>query len=90
MDVYRVPEPGPGSAPTAPAARLTLRYPDGPHDAEALLVDPRGGTLAIVTKGLAGARAYTLAAPPRPRRHGDAAAGPRIGARARDRRGRQP
>ena len=79
VDVYRVPEPGPGSAATAPAARLTLRYPDGPHDAETLLVDPRGGTLAIVTKGLAGARAYTLAAPLPFGGRATLRAGPRIG-----------
>jgi hypothetical protein len=55
--VYRVREPRlAGGAPstTAPAERLTLRYPDGPHDAEALLVDPSGGTLVIVTKALGG------------------------------------
>jgi hypothetical protein len=63
IDVYRVPEPGPGSGTTAPAARLALRYPDGAHDAEALLVDPRRGTLVVVTKGLTGGRAYALPAP---------------------------
>jgi len=57
--VYSVPEPvlgGPGVArgPTAPARRLTLRYPDGAHDAEALLVDGATGTLAIVTKSFEG------------------------------------
>jgi hypothetical protein len=36
------------------ATKLTLRYPDGPHDAEALLVDPRDGTIVIVTKDLGG------------------------------------
>lgn len=61
VDVYRVPEPEPGAATTAPAERLRLRYPDGAHDAETLLVDPRRGTLVIVTKQLGGARAYTLA-----------------------------
>jgi hypothetical protein len=33
---------------------LVLRYPDGPHDAEALLVDPRARSLVIVTKALDG------------------------------------
>ncbi|MDQ3647827.1 MAG: hypothetical protein M3433_04470 [Actinomycetota bacterium] len=55
--VYRVPEPGlSAGAPSAsaPAGRLTLRYPDGAHDAEALLVDPSDGTLAVVTKSFGG------------------------------------
>ncbi|HVL38314.1 MAG TPA: hypothetical protein VM328_02880, partial [Fimbriimonadaceae bacterium] len=48
--VYRVEEPG------DPAARLdhfetyTLEYPDGPHNAEALMVHPGSGDLTIVTK----------------------------------------
>ncbi len=41
---------------------IELRYPDGPHDAEALLVDR--GTLVIVTKSLSGeARIYTARGP---------------------------
>ncbi len=36
------------------AEKITLRYPDGPHDAEALLVDPQDGTIAIVTKDFGG------------------------------------
>ena len=65
--VYRVPEPriaagGPGTS--APAARLTLRYPDGAHDAEALLVDRRSGALVIVTKSFGGeAGVYSAASP---------------------------
>lgn len=60
--VYRVPEPrlaGGAPAATAPAESLTLRYPDGAQDAEALLVDPSSGALAIVTKSFGGlARVY--------------------------------
>jgi hypothetical protein len=58
--VYRVPEPAVDrSAPppakaspgrTQPAQALTLRYPDGSHDAEALLVQPRTGDVYIVAK----------------------------------------
>jgi hypothetical protein len=48
-------------------ASWELAYPDGPHDAEALLVDPRSGRLSIVTKGEPGA-VYT--APVRPSRSG--------------------
>ena len=59
VTVYRVPEPE--GAPVAPGAPLTgaeaieLVYPDGPADAEALLVDPVTGDLVIVTKSFLGA-----------------------------------
>lgn len=60
--VYRAPEPRLVSgAPNATetAQRLRLRYPDSPHNAEALLVDPSSGALAIVTKDSGGiARVY--------------------------------
>lgn len=48
--VYRIPEPSkvPGTAQVDAVYRAT--YPDGAHDAEALLVAPDGG-LYIVTKG---------------------------------------
>ena len=62
VDVYRVAEPRVGDGATAPAARLRLRYPDGAHDAEALLVDPLRGDLVIVTKALGAARAYRASA----------------------------
>ena len=60
MIVYRVAEPAlstatrkftknrPGS--TEPAEAIRLRYPDGKHDAETLLVHPRTGNIYIVTK----------------------------------------
>ncbi len=57
--VYRVPDPdvpsraggsGPGRSATEPAGRLRLRYPDGPHDAEALLVHPDTGDVYVVVK----------------------------------------
>jgi hypothetical protein len=38
------------SCVTAPAAAIRLRYPDGAHNAETLLVHPRSGDLYIVTK----------------------------------------
>ena len=62
IDVYRVAEPKVGETVTTAAARLRLRYPDGPHDAEALLVDPLRGDLVLVTKFIGGARAYRTAA----------------------------
>lgn len=55
--VYRFGIP---DAATAAATRIALTYPDGPRDAEALLVDPRTGQLAVVTKNLSGkAEVYT-------------------------------
>lgn len=59
--VYRVPEPTidvqhpPADGQTLTnATALTLQYPDGPHDAEALAVDPANGDLVIVTKEVSG------------------------------------
>jgi hypothetical protein len=57
VHVYRVPEPtvDPSAGPPAPqaltgVATLTLTYPDAPHDAEAIVVDPVTHTLLVVTK----------------------------------------
>jgi hypothetical protein len=69
--IYRVPEPAlttkftktrPGT--TEPAEAITLRYPDGAHDAEALLVHPVSGHIYIVTKVLIASPAVYEAAPP--------------------------
>jgi hypothetical protein len=72
--VYRVAEPAlsaatrkftkksPGSTEAAEAIRL--KYPDGKHDAEALLVHPRTGNIYIVTKVvIANAGVYEAVAP---------------------------
>lgn len=51
--IYRVPEPSatPGArAATAPAESLAVRYPDAPHDVEAMYVDS-AGDIHLVTKG---------------------------------------
>lgn len=75
--VYRVPEPvltaadktSSKSKPrsTAPAEAIRLRYPDGKHDAETLLVHPSTGNLYIVTKVmLKNATVYEVAAPLKP------------------------
>jgi hypothetical protein len=64
--VHRVREPAPSSRDRVTTERPTsfrLRYPDGPGDAEALLVHPRTGRLYVVTKPLGGA-AKVYAAPP--------------------------
>ena len=47
--VYRVAEPAPTDRETAPADAFIARYPDFPHDAEAMFVTPDEG-LFIVTK----------------------------------------
>jgi hypothetical protein len=58
--VYAVPEPSPHEVPATqigrtPRARaLRVRYRDGPHDAEAIAVDP-AGSVSIITKGRDGA-----------------------------------
>lgn len=78
--VYRFPEPkilpedagSTGASPqaTEPAEPLYLRYPDGKHNAEALLVHPQTGDLYIVTKkqdGAAGVYKLTAAALREPR-----------------------
>lgn len=58
VTLYRMAEPsvppdGTGGTLTVDAA-LVVRYPDGPADAEALLVDPVDGTTIILTKDLLG------------------------------------
>jgi hypothetical protein len=65
--VYRVPEML-GGGSVAPAARYELRYPDGGHDAEALLFDRASGTIVIVTKSFAGAARVYVARRPSSRR----------------------
>jgi hypothetical protein len=74
VTVYRVVEPAiqAGEAPsttireyvTEPAEAIRLKYPDGRHNAEALMVHPATGDLYIVTKSLeAPAAVYKLKAP---------------------------
>jgi len=72
--VYRVPEPDLKTAnknssktrplTTEPAEAIRLQYPDGKHDAEALLVHPSTGNLYIVTKvAFANPEVFEAAAP---------------------------
>ena len=70
VQVYRVPEPlvdtfGTPGPPLALGGveNLTFTYPDGPHDAEALLVDPSTGQLFVITKDLNGGVARVFRAP---------------------------
>ena len=53
VTVYRIPEPAAGDTSAAAAEAITLAYPDGAHDAEALLVT-QDGAVFIVTKGETG------------------------------------
>jgi hypothetical protein len=76
IQIYRVPEPevGPagGRAPngkTAAAETFKLSYPDGAHDAEAMLVHPTTGEILIVTKEVPGrATVYRVPTPLEERR----------------------
>ena len=64
--VYRVLEPtvGAGAATTLSGVdALTLRYPDGAHNAEALLVDPVSAELFIIEKVANGGSARVYRAP---------------------------
>jgi hypothetical protein len=56
--VYRVAEPARLRDATVRAERYRLRYPDGPRDAEALLVDPGGNRLYVASKDEAGGSLY--------------------------------
>ena len=53
ITVHRVREPA-LDATAVNATTFTLRYPDGAHDAEALMVDPIGRKLVVVTKEFGG------------------------------------
>lgn len=69
VTIHRVPEPTVPASPTPAqdlegAVALDLAYPDGPHDAETLLSDPRTGDLLIVTKEASGlSRVFRATAP---------------------------
>jgi hypothetical protein len=56
--LYQVPEPKELVDQTVPARAWRFTYPDGPHNAETLLVDPRKPRLWVVTKGLAAGVMY--------------------------------
>lgn len=71
--VYRFPEPEVTEADaasthespraTAAAEAIRIKYPDGAHNCEALLVHPMTGDLYVVTKGADSAGVYKLSAP---------------------------
>ena len=61
--VHRVEEPATLRDRTVEVRSFRLRYPDGPRDAETLLVEPGSGRLLVVSKELLGGAVY--AAPER-------------------------
>jgi hypothetical protein len=63
VSVYRVAEPARLRDATVPAVRYRLRYADGSHNAEALLVDPRSNRLYVATKEVAGGGLYRAPSP---------------------------
>lgn len=69
VTIFRVAEPSVSTAQSPVNVSLTtvdainLQYPDGPHDAETLIVDPSNGDLYIITKRDARARIYYTPAP---------------------------
>jgi hypothetical protein len=70
IQVYRVAEPlvNPSAPLSTPqtltgVATLNLKYPDGAHDAEALIVDPTTGQVLVITKDLTGGVAEVYRAP---------------------------
>ncbi len=52
LALLRIPEPaiGKGAATSAAAVVFPFRYPDGVHDCEALVVDPKSGRPYLITK----------------------------------------
>jgi hypothetical protein len=53
ITIYRLPEPATASQPSAMSDVFHATYPDGPQDAEALVVTP-DGRLHVITKGETG------------------------------------
>ncbi|MEI6373870.1 MAG: hypothetical protein WCP26_08820 [Actinomycetes bacterium] len=62
--IYQVPEPKTLTDQTVPVRAWRFAYPDGPHNAETLLADPRKPQLWVVTKALATGVTYRLPALP--------------------------
>ena len=59
--IYALAQPGRGDGQVRPT-RYPLRYSGGPTDAEALLADPTGTDVFVVSKGLFGGELYRLPA----------------------------
>ena len=59
ISLYQINEPTTPGDSVVDAKRYSFTYPDGPRDAEALMVDSSSGTIYVVTKQLVGAGIYT-------------------------------
>lgn len=58
ITLYRFPEPETLTDGAVTATRFDLRYPDGAHNAEALMVNPVTGRVYVVTKSPSGGGVY--------------------------------
>lgn len=61
--IYRFPEPEPALDTVSATDKIRFQYPDGAHDAEAILVDPLTKDIFIITKRDAVSRVYSLPYP---------------------------
>lgn len=61
--IYQFTEPAPSSDTVFTIQQIRFRYPDGPHDAEALLIDPVTNAILIITKQDDPSRIYKITPP---------------------------
>lgn len=61
--IYHFPEPSLSTDTITQWSKITFMYPDGSHDAEALLVDPASRAIYIITKRDQPARIYKIGYP---------------------------
>lgn len=60
---YQFAEPGPSTDTVTAIKTIRFKYDDGPHDAEAFLIDPKSKDIFIITKRDMPSRIYKLTAP---------------------------
>ncbi|MEM7376875.1 MAG: hypothetical protein AAF460_05135 [Pseudomonadota bacterium] len=58
--LHLIAEPPPGATRATVAASVSVQYPDGPRDAEAVAVDSRGGAILVLSKRDRPSRLYRL------------------------------
>lgn len=61
--IYKLPEPSTNATDVSSFETIEFVYADGPHDAEAFLVDPNSGDIHIITKRDATAGIYRVKTP---------------------------